>query len=81
LVVVSGSNSVRLLVEVPFLGSSSISGLDDNVSVVDDVKISVCFELRDNEEWSLNEEAEVLIEFSFSWFTLPVTNVDDVPLL
>jgi len=41
LVVVSGSNGQRLLVEVPDLGSSAILGLDDHVSVVDQVKVSV----------------------------------------
>jgi len=44
LVVVSGSDSQRLLVEVPDLGSSAISCLDDHVSVVDQVKVSVVWE-------------------------------------
>jgi hypothetical protein len=41
LVVQSGSDSQGLLVEVPDLGSSSVRDLDDHVSVVDQVKISV----------------------------------------
>jgi hypothetical protein len=41
LVVQSGSDSQGLLVEVPDLGSSSVRDLDDHVSVIDQVKISV----------------------------------------
>jgi hypothetical protein len=40
LVVVSGSDSQGLLMEVPLLSLSTISGLDSNVSVVDDIEIS-----------------------------------------
>jgi hypothetical protein len=32
-------------------------------------------------EWSFNVEAILLIELSFSWFTLPLISVDNVPLL
>jgi hypothetical protein len=39
LVVVSGSDGQRLLMEVPDLGSSSISCLDDHVSIVDQVEV------------------------------------------
>jgi len=41
LVVVSGSDGQRLLVEVPDLGSSSIWNLNDHIPVVDKVEISV----------------------------------------
>jgi hypothetical protein len=39
LVVVSGSDGLGLLVEVPDLGPSSVGSLDDHVSVVDQVKV------------------------------------------
>jgi len=41
LVVISGSNSQSLLMEVPFLSLSTISCLDDHVSVIDQVEVSV----------------------------------------
>jgi len=44
LVVVSGSDGQRLLMEVPDLGSSTISSLDDHISVVDQIKVSVVWE-------------------------------------
>jgi len=44
LVVVSGSDGQRLLVEVPDLGSSTVWNLDDHISVVDQVKVSVIWE-------------------------------------
>jgi hypothetical protein len=43
LVVELGLDGQGSLVEVPDLGVSSILGLDDEVSVVDEVKISVGF--------------------------------------
>jgi len=44
LVVVSGSDGQGLLMEVPNLGSSTISSLDDEVSIVDQIEISVVSE-------------------------------------
>jgi len=44
LVVVPCSYGQRLLVEVPDLGSSAIWSLDDHVSVVDQIKVSVIWE-------------------------------------
>jgi len=43
LVVVSGSDGLGLLMEVPDLSLSSIWSLDNHVSVVDKVKISVAW--------------------------------------
>jgi hypothetical protein len=40
LIVVSGSNGQGLLMEVESLSLSSISGLDDKVSSIDDINIS-----------------------------------------
>jgi hypothetical protein len=45
LIVVSSSDSQGLLMEVPDLGSSSIFSLDDHVSVVDEIKVSVLLHL------------------------------------
>jgi hypothetical protein len=44
LVVVSSSDGQGLLVEVPDLGSSTVWNLDDHVSVVDQVKVSVVWQ-------------------------------------
>jgi hypothetical protein len=44
LVVVSSSDSQGLLVEVPDLSSSSVWNLDDHVSIVDQVKVSLIWE-------------------------------------
>jgi hypothetical protein len=45
LIVISCSDGQRLLMEIPHLSVSSIWSLDDHVSVVDQVKISVLFHL------------------------------------
>jgi len=44
LIVVSCSNSQRLLMEVPHLGSSTILSLDDHIPVVDEIKVSVVWQ-------------------------------------
>jgi hypothetical protein len=41
LVVISGSNSLRLLMEVPYLCLSTIWSLDNEVSIVDQIKVSM----------------------------------------
>jgi hypothetical protein len=81
LAVVLGLNGQWLLVEPPGLGVSSISSLDDHVSVVDKIKVSSWWQLGDDVEWSFDIEAEFFIEFSFSWFSLPFIGIDDIPLL
>jgi hypothetical protein len=40
LVIVSGSDGLGLLMEIPDLGSSSILSLDDHISIVDQVDVS-----------------------------------------
>ena len=67
--------------EVPDLGSSSVWNLDDHISVVDQVEVSVIWQLGDNVEISLNIKTESLIELSLSWFSLPFINVNNIPLL
>jgi hypothetical protein len=67
--------------EVPDLGSSTVWNLDDHVPVVDQVKVSVIFELRDNVEVSFNIETELLVELSFSWLTFIFINVNNSPSL
>jgi Zn-dependent M16 (insulinase) family peptidase len=67
--------------EVPNLSSSSVWNLDDHVSVVDQVKISVVWELRNYIEISFDVKSKSFIELSFSWLTLPFININDVPLL
>jgi hypothetical protein len=67
--------------EVPDLSSSTIWCLKGEVSVIDDIKIFVCFHLRYDIEVSFDNESEIFVEFSLLWFTLPFINVDNVPLL
>jgi len=81
LVVVSGSDGQGLLVEVPDLGSSTIWNLDDHVSVVDQVKVSVIWELGDDVEISFNIESELLVKLSLSWLLLVFVDIDDLPSL
>ena len=69
-----------LLVEVPKLGVSSVSGLDHHVSS-NDVKIFARCKSRDDVEWSFNNQVESLVEFTFLGFRFPIAFIDDVPLL
>jgi hypothetical protein len=66
------------LIEVPELSASSISCLDDHVSVIDQVKIFVGWKLGDNVEWSFNIEAKVFAQLSLNRFFLPFILIDDV---
>jgi hypothetical protein len=81
LIVVSCSDSQRLLVEVPNLSLSTVWSLDDHVSVVDEIKISVIFQLGNNIEVSLNKQTEVSIKFTFDWLIWVLISIDDLPLL
>jgi len=81
LVVQSSSDGQRLLMEVPYLSISSVWSLNDHVSVVDQIKVSVLFHLRYNVEVFFNNKTVFFIELSLYWFTLPFINVDNVPLL
>ena len=67
--------------EIPYLSISSIGCLQDHVSVVDEIKVSAIWEFGDDVEVSFDIKSESFIEFSFSWFTLPFIDVDNVPLL
>jgi hypothetical protein len=68
-------------VEVPDLGASSVWYLDDHVSVVNEIEVSVILHLRDNVEWSFNVETEVFIEFTLLWLIWIFISIDDIPLL
>jgi hypothetical protein len=81
LVVVSSSDSQRLLMEVPGLGLSTIGNLEDHVSIVDKIKISSTWQFSYYMEISFNIESESFIEFTFLGLTLPFVNIHDVPLL
>ena len=63
------------------MSSLSVSCLDNHVSVVDDFEVSVLVHSRDDMEWSLNIESEFFIELALGWFSLPLVNIDNVPLL
>jgi hypothetical protein len=81
LVVQSGSNGQRLLVEVPDLSLSSVWCLDDHVSVVDEIKISVLWQFGDYIEVSFNIESEISVEFTFDWLIWVLISIDNLPLL
>jgi hypothetical protein len=81
LVVESSSDSQRWLMEVPDLSLSSILNLNDHVSVVDQIEISIAWQFGDNVEVSFNVESKPFIEFSLDWLTLPFINIDDIKLL
>jgi hypothetical protein len=81
LVVVSSSDSQRLLVEIPLLSISSIWSLDDHISVVDQVEISIGFECRDNIECTINVKTELLVKLTLSWFLLILIYIDNSPSL
>jgi hypothetical protein len=67
--------------EVPFLGWSTILGLDDEVSSGEVVDVSSLSKLGNDVEVSIDLEAPISIPLSLSWFTLPVLGVDEIPLL
>ena len=67
--------------EVPDLSLSSIWNLDHHISIVDQVKVSVLWQFRDNIEVSLDVKTELLIEFTLNWLTLPLVNIHNIPLL
>jgi hypothetical protein len=81
LVVQSGSDGQRLLVEVPDLSLSSVWSLDDHVSVVDEIKISVLWQFGDYIEVSFNIESEISVEFTFDWLIWVLISIDNLPLL
>jgi hypothetical protein len=81
LVVISGSDSQGLLMEVPDLGSSTVSYLDDHVSVVDQVEVSSLRKSRDDVEISLNVKSELLVELTLGWLLLVFIDIDNLPLL
>jgi hypothetical protein len=69
------------LIEIPKLGVSSISSLDDHVSVADQVKVLVGWELGYNVERSLDVKTEVFAEFSLDWLLLPFIFIDNIEQL
>jgi hypothetical protein len=67
--------------EVPDLSLPSIWRLDDHVSVVDEIEISVFFQLRDNIEITVNIESEIRVDFTLGWFLWILVSIDNFPLL
>ena len=66
--------------EVPDLSLSSIRSLNDHVSVVDEVEVSVTWHSGDNIEISFDIESELFIQLSLLWLRVLV-NIDNLPLL
>jgi hypothetical protein len=67
--------------EVPDLGSSTVLSLNDHVSVVDQIEVSLIWKCWDDVEISLNIESKSIIELALGWFTLPFISIDNVELL
>jgi hypothetical protein len=80
LVVVSGSDGLGLLVEVPDLSLSSVWSLDDHISVVDQIDVSSTWQSRDDVEISLNKQSKLLVKLSLLWLRVLV-NIHNLPLL
>jgi hypothetical protein len=66
--------------EVPDLSLSSIWCLNDHVSVVDEIEISVTWHRRDNIEISFYIKSELLVQLSLLWLIVLVY-IHDLPLL
>jgi hypothetical protein len=74
------SNGQGLLIEDPCLVWSSVSGLDDKVSI-ESSEVSPFTHSRDNVEWSFDVQTESLVEFTLLWISLPLISIDNIPLL
>jgi hypothetical protein len=81
LIVQSGLDGQGFLVEVPDLSSSSVSCLDNHVSVTDEVKVSASSHVRNNVEISFNIKAILFVEFTLNWISLPFISIDNIELL
>jgi hypothetical protein len=80
LVVIPGSDGLGLLMEVPDLSLSSIRNLDDHVSVVNKVKVSVSIKLRNNIEVSFYIKTKLFIHLTFLWLRVLIS-VNNLKLL
>ena len=67
--------------EVPFLRFSSVSNLDDHVSIIDQIKVPLVWKRGDDIEISFNVEAKSFVHLSLGWFTFPLIGIDEIPLL
>jgi hypothetical protein len=66
--------------EVPFLACSSILSLEHKISS-DIINVSTSSESRDHMEVNIDLKSVVFVPFTGSWFTLPVLDIDKIPLL
>jgi hypothetical protein len=66
--------------EVPYLSLSAIWCLDDHVSVIDQVEVSVFWHLRNNVEVFFNNDIESIVQFTLLWL-LVIINKHNFPLL
>jgi hypothetical protein len=80
LVVIPGSDGLGLLMEVPDLSLSSIRNLDDHISVVNKVKVSVSIKLRNNIEVSFYIKTKLFIHLTFLWLRVLIS-VNNLKLL
>jgi hypothetical protein len=67
--------------EVPDLSSSTVWNLDDHISVVNEIEVSLVWKCRNNVEISLNIETESLIKLTLSRLSFPFIYINNIPLL
>lgn len=67
--------------EIPNLSTSTIWGLDNHISIVNQVEVSVFFELRDDVEVFFDNEAILFVKFALHWISFPFIYINNVPLL
>jgi hypothetical protein len=67
--------------EIPFLGWSTILSLDHEVSTREVIDISTLSKSGNDVEVGIDLEAPISVPFTLSWFTLPVFDIDEIPLL
>jgi hypothetical protein len=67
--------------EVPSLTWSTILFLNNKVSTREVVNVSTLSKSGNDIEVSINDEAPFSIPLSLGWFTLPVFDIDEIPLL
>jgi hypothetical protein len=67
--------------EVPFLACSTVLSLDDQISIGCVVDVSTLTQSGNDMEVFVNNHSIVSIPFSGSWLSLPVLDIDEIPLL
>jgi hypothetical protein len=67
--------------EIPNLTLSTIWSLDNKVSVVNQVEVSMITQFRNNVEVSLNVKSKLLVELTLGWLIWVLISIDNLPSL